>query len=64
MPEDVRDIEKFIKLSEGAEICRIKRTKDVVKLKLRTSKSLYTLKIEPSKLDETVKKLKCKTEDI
>ena len=59
MPTEVFDIDRFIQLSEKAEYCVVKRLKDVTKLKLRTPKMLYTLKVEPTKVEEVIKKLRC-----
>jgi hypothetical protein len=38
--------------------------KDSVKLKLRTPSKLYTLKIEPLKAEEIIKKLQCEIREI
>ncbi|MBD3172554.1 hypothetical protein GF326_08785 [Candidatus Bathyarchaeota archaeon] len=59
MPVEIKDKEKFIELSEKANECRIKRNKDNIKLKLRTEKYLYTLKIESSEADEVTDRLNC-----
>lgn len=64
MPTEISDIDKFIEISERAEYCAVKRLKDIVKLKLRTRRMLYTLKVEPSKAEEVIKKLRCKTQEI
>jgi ferritin-like protein len=64
MPTEIFDIEKFAQISERAEYCSIKRLEEVVKLKLRTSKQLYTLKVEPSKAEEVIKKLRCEIREI
>lgn len=64
MPVEVLDVEKFAQLSEKAEYCAVKRLKDVVKLKLRTTKMLYTLKVEPTQTDEVLKKLKCEVREV
>jgi large subunit ribosomal protein L38e len=64
MPTEVNNVEKFVALSAKAKGCNVKRLKDVVKLKLRTPNQLYTLKIEPLKADELIKKLKCEIEEI
>ena len=64
MPAEVIDVEKFVALSAKAKHCNVKRLKDVVKLKLRTPSQLYTLKIEPLKADEIIKKLKCEIEEV
>jgi ferritin-like protein len=64
MPTEVSDVEKFVALSAKAKTCSVKRLKDVVKLKLRTPNQLYTLKVEPLKADELIKKLKCEIEEV
>jgi len=64
MPEEIFDVDKFIEISERAEYCNIKRLKQAVKLKLRTPKKLITLKVDPSKAEEIVKKLRCEIREI
>jgi hypothetical protein len=64
MPSEMFDVEKFVAMSEKAEICLVKRLKDTVKLKLRMPSKLYTLKVEPLNAEETIKKLKCKIEEL
>ena len=64
MPSEIFDSEKFIEISGRAEYCAVKRLKDVVKLKLRTPKRLYTLKVEPAKAEEIIKKLQCEIREI
>lgn len=64
MPTEISDTEKFVVLSERAEYCAVKRLRDVVKLKLRTSKRLYTLKVEPMKAEEIIKRLQCEIREI
>ncbi|RJS77231.1 50S ribosomal protein L38e [Candidatus Bathyarchaeota archaeon] len=64
MPREIFDVEEFIKLSEKASHCRIKRLKDIVKLKLRTSRMLYTLKVDPEKAEEVIKRLRCEIVEV
>ncbi len=64
MPTEIFDVEKFVAMSANAKYCSVKRLKDVVKLKLRTSSRLYTLKAEPLKAEEIVKKLKCEIQEL
>jgi ferritin-like protein len=64
MPEEIFDTEKFVKVSEHAEYCNIKRLKRTVKLKLRTSRKLYTLKVDPTKAEEIIKKLHCEIREV
>jgi phosphoenolpyruvate carboxykinase (ATP) len=54
----------LVALSANAKHCSVKRLKENVKLKLRTPSRLYTLKVEPLKADEIIKKLKCEIEEI
>jgi ferritin-like protein len=64
MPSEIVDIEKFVEISGRSEYCAIKRAKDVVKFKLRTSRRLYTLKVEPTRAEEIIKKLQCEIREI
>ena len=59
MPSEVNDVEAFVKLSETAENCRVKRLEDIVKMKLKTPKKLYTIKVEKGKAEGLIKRLKC-----
>jgi hypothetical protein len=59
MPSEITDVEKFVSMSAKAKECQVKRLKDTVKLKLRTPSQLYTLKIEPIRADEIIKRLQC-----
>jgi len=64
MPSEIFDQDRFVVISERAEYCAVKRLKDVVKLKLRTARRLYTLKVEPVKAEELIKKLQCEIREI
>ncbi|MEM2995848.1 MAG: 50S ribosomal protein L38e [Candidatus Bathyarchaeia archaeon] len=64
MPSEIFDMDKFVEISGRADYCLVKRLRDVVKLKLRTSKRLYTLKVEPAKAEEIIKKLQCEIREI
>jgi len=64
MPSEIVDTEKFVEISGRAEYCAVKRLKDVVKLKLRTPRQLYTLKVQPLKAEEIIKKLQCEIREI
>jgi hypothetical protein len=63
MPSEITDVDKFVAMSAKAKQCHVKRLKDTVKLKLRTPSQLYTLKIEPLRADEIIKKLQCTIEE-
>ena len=64
MPVEIFDQEKFIELSDIAIEFKIKKNKDNTKLKLRTLKYLYTIKLDPTSADELIKKLSCPTINI
>ncbi len=61
MPKEApeTETEQFVQLSKEATECRVRRIGQVVKLKLRTGRYLYTLKLKPEKAEEIVKKLSC-----
>lgn len=64
MPSEIFDVEKFVEISGRAEYCAVKRLKEIVKLKLRTARMLYTLKVDPSKAEEVIKRLKCEIREV
>lgn len=64
MPAEIKDTEEFIRLSERATYCAIKRLPKTVKLKLRTPRRLYTLKTDPANAEEIIKKLSCEIREI
>jgi len=64
MPAEIFDQDRFVEISERAEFCAVKRLKDVVKLKLRTARRLYTLKVDPVKAEELIKRLQCEIREI
>ncbi len=59
MPAEVKDVEEFVQLSERASECRVKRLGNLVKLKLRTPRRLYTIKVEEDIAEEILKRVKC-----
>ncbi|MFX1406850.1 MAG: hypothetical protein ACFFC9_05380 [Promethearchaeota archaeon] len=59
MPKEVFKEEKFLELANYAVHCRVKRVKDIVKLKLRTKKQLYTYKTDPTTADRILKNITC-----
>jgi hypothetical protein len=59
LPTEIFDVEQFIELSERAEECRIRRREDVVKLKLKLPKRLYTLKTSPEEAEEILPRISC-----
>ncbi|MFX1328640.1 MAG: hypothetical protein ACFE91_10965 [Promethearchaeota archaeon] len=59
MPKEIFDENKFIELSEYAIHCRVKRLKDIVKLKLRTKKTLFTYKTDPVTAERLLRNISC-----
>jgi len=59
MPKQITDVDKFLEMTEDAVECRVKRSTDSVKLKLRTTKYLYTIILEPQKAEEIIQQVKC-----
>ena len=64
MPTEVSDVDEFVQLSERARYCAVKRLENVVKLKLRTPRMLYTLKVNPLNAEEVIKRLNCEIREI
>ncbi len=61
MPKEVKDPNEFIKISERAVECRVVKLEEegIAKVKARTRRYLYTIKVPLSELEEFLKKLKC-----
>ena len=59
MPSEITNSDEFVRISERASECRVKRLKDIVKLKLRTPSELYTIRLQPDKAAEMLKLVKC-----
>lgn len=64
MPVEISDATLFMKIAEKAEICRVIRHNDEAKLKLRTTRKLYTMKMEAPAAEKLLKDLKCKVEEL
>ena len=69
MPVEIKNLEEFRKIAERAVECRVKKVrprgkkeekKEIVKIKARTKRYLYTIKVEADKADEIVSGLPCK----
>ncbi len=64
LPTEIKDNERFLSLSETATECRVRRTADAVKLKLRTPKMLYTIKLDVAAAEDLLKKVKCPVREV
>jgi len=62
MPVELYSLDEALKVAPRAIECRVKRTTrdGKAKVKLRTKRYLYTLKVDPSQVDDVVSKLGCK----
>ena len=61
MPVELKDWGEFVRVSERAVECRVKyaRRGDVAKIKARTRRVLYTIKVDRGRVEELIKELKC-----
>ncbi len=59
MPREILEEKVFLDIVPKAIHCRVKRTKDVVKLKLRTKRVLYTFKTDPLSAERLLKAVTC-----
>jgi len=64
LPKEIFDEDKFLELSNYAFHCRVKRIKDIVKLKLRTKKYLYTYKTDPTSAERILRNIGCEIIEI
>ncbi len=64
MPTEIFDTDKLLNIAQEAQECRVKRLKDIVKLKLRTPYKLYTIKLDEEKAEQILKELKCPIVDV
>ena len=64
MPAEIFSVDEFIGLSESALECRVKRSKDLVKLKLRTPSRLYTHKVKVDRAEDVIRRLKCEIVEV
>ncbi len=64
LPREITTEEEFLRIAKTAEECRVKKSGDVVKLKLRTKGTLYTFKTNPNKADELQGKIDCSIVDL
>ncbi len=64
MPIEVYDKEEFVRISEKAIECKVKRLREYVKVKLRTKRKLYTMKVKAGEADDLISRLKVKCTEI
>jgi len=64
MPVEIYDKDEFVRISERAIRCTIKRLGDYVKIKLKTKRRLYTIKVKAEEAKELISKLKIKCTEL
>jgi hypothetical protein len=64
MPKEVFDAEEFLALTEGAPKCVVKRLGDITKLKVRSGRYLYTIKLEASEAEGLLGRIRCPKEEL
>jgi len=64
MPKEIFDQDEFLALAERASMCIVKRLDDETKLKLKTPRYLYTIKLESSEADALLGKIQCSKEEV
>ena len=62
LPVEVTDLNVFAEIAKRASECRVKRVRksNIVKIKARTRRYLYTYKTTEDKLQEVLSKIQCK----
>jgi large subunit ribosomal protein L38e len=63
LPKEIFDTEEFLALADQAYECRVKRQGDMMKLKLRTRRQLYTIKLETAEGEDLLNKIDCPKEE-
>ena len=64
MPKEVFDVDEFVALAEGASKCTVKRLDDITKIKVRSGRYLYTIKVETSEADGVLGRISCPKDEV
>lgn len=64
MPKEIFDKDEFVELSKKAIKCIVKKVGEETKLKLRTNKYLYTIKLPTSEANGLLGRINCNKEEI
>ena len=64
MPREINSEDEFLSIVDRASTCIVKRLHDVVKLKLRTPRYLYTFKCDPPTAERLLRGLKIPIVDV
>jgi len=58
MPKEITDIKEIDEIIKKANEIRVKRVKDIIKVKFRTKRYLYTVKLTEKEADALINELK------
>ncbi|MEX2688754.1 MAG: 50S ribosomal protein L38e [Candidatus Njordarchaeales archaeon] len=58
MPKEIVDLNELDRILPKTKEVRVKRKKDIVKVKFRTNKYLYTIKLTEKEADALLEKIK------
>jgi len=64
MPIEIYDKDEFVNISERAIKCTVKRLGNYVKIKLKTKRRLYTIKVKAEEAEELINRLKIKCSEV
>ena len=64
MPKEITSADEFLKLAGKATECRVKKLGEQTKLKIRTTSSLYTIKLEAKAAEELLGKMTCPKNEV
>ena len=64
MPVEIYDPQQFIELAKQSLECRVIRKGEIVKLKLRAKKHLYTLKTTPKDAEGILGQITCEVREV
>ena len=64
VPQEIFDKEEFLTLAEKASKCIIKKNLEQTKLKLRTNRYLYTIKLDTDEANDLLGKIGCPVEEV
>jgi ferritin-like protein len=64
LPKEIFDADEFLALAAKAEVCKVKKLGEYTKLKLRTGRYLYTIKLEASEAESLLSRINCSKEEV
>ncbi|MHA1271399.1 MAG: hypothetical protein ACTSPY_16515 [Candidatus Helarchaeota archaeon] len=64
MPKEIKDEKELLRLAKDAPECEVIRTGDTVKIKIRSTKYLYTYVTDEKSSANLLKKIPCKIVEI